>query len=115
MKAKQVLCISLIATILVLLMAGCTSKANNTAGTSTAAPASSTASAKTEAAAEKTAEPQKEPLMVVTASLTSNGSKYFTSMADPNNDKYIKKLRNSLISDWMLRSGSIPRIRSLSI
>lgn len=85
MKTKQVLCISLITTMLFLLLTGC-------AGETTANNSSTTDAVAATVTKTNATEQTKETLMVLTASLPSYGSKYFTSMADPGNDKYIKKI-----------------------
>jgi len=124
MKTKQILSISIIAMMLFLLSTGCGSKAP-AAGSSTANTASAAAT-KTDTTTEQT----KEPVMVLTANLASSGSKYFDSMTDIKNDKYIKKIeeltnvrlditvrdhsKSQELINLMFASGDIPDLFSVA-
>jgi putative aldouronate transport system substrate-binding protein len=75
MRLKRMLSTLIILTLLLALFTSCT-----------------TEKAKTPDVSSTDKVQEKEPPMVLTASMNSAGSKYYETMADTSNDKYIKKL-----------------------
>jgi putative aldouronate transport system substrate-binding protein len=86
MKFKRVLCAIIILTMFFTLFTACAGNSKTTDNTKTTDSTDSTATQ------TGTQTEEKEPPMIVTASINSDGSKYYTLMADPSRDKYIKKI-----------------------